>query len=497
MEHVETHGAHVFLAGDRALKIKRAVRFPYMDFSSLARRRAVIAREMELNRHFAPTLYLGTVPITREASGHLAIGGSGPPVEWALLMRRFDGDALLSAIARKGPIGRDVIKALAATVLGAHRIAPRDDHRDVVGGTRDVIAELTEAISRIGDGAARRQAADLAAAATRALDRVASLLDARRRDGFVRRCHGDLHLANIVLLEGRPTLYDALEFDDALATVDTLYDLAFLLMDLDVRGHRPEANVLLGHYLWLSGADADLDGLATLPLFLALRAAVRAMVGLQRRPAASDVRAATGDPSPAAYLAKALGYLAPAAPRLVVVGGLSGTGKSTLAAALAPRFGAAPGALHLRSDLERKRLAGLTEIDRLPRDSYTAAASAAVYARLLARARLALAAGHAVIVDAVFQREDERRAAEAVATDLGVPFDGLWLTAGTETMLQRIRDRRHDASDATPDVALAQLARDCGTIAWSNVDAAGSADTTLAAACRQIGLAAGQSVSST
>ena len=496
VEHIETHGAHVFLAGDRALKIKRAVRFSYMDFSTLERRRAVVAREVELNRRFAPGLYLGAVAITREASGHLAIGGDGAPVEWAVAMRRFDGEALLSMIARRGPIAASVIKDLAAVVLEAHRTAPRDLERDVVAGNRALIGELAAGIASAGDSHVHRQAADLGARATRALDRSADMLDARRRAGFVRRCHGDLHLANIVLLDGRPTLYDALEFDDALATIDTLYDLAFLLMDLDVRGHRPEANVLLGHYLWRSGADADLEALAALPLFLALRAAVRAMVGLQRR-AVIGSDAAAKEPGPATYLAGALAYLSPPPPRLVVVGGLSGTGKSKLAAALAPRFGAAPGALHLRSDLERKALAGAGETDRLPSTAYTREASAAVYERLLRRTRLALAAGHSVIVDAVFQRLEERQAVEAVARALGVAFDGIWLTAAPETMLGRIRDRAHDASDATPDVAMAQLGRDCGAIDWSRIDAGGDAAATLTAALRTLGLDRDQSASST
>lgn len=497
VDHIETHGAHVFLAGDRALKIKRAVCFAYMDFSTLERRRAVVAREVELNRCLAPSLYLGAVAITREPDGRLEIGGDGAPVEWAVAMRRFDGSALLAAMARRGPIDATVIKALAAAVLDAHRSAPQDLGRDVVGDNRALVVELTAGIRSAGGSALARQAADLGLLATRALDRVAAMLDARRRAGFVRRCHGDLHLANIVLLDGRPTLYDALEFDEALATIDTLYDLAFLLMDLDVRGHRLAANALLGHYVWLSGEDCDIEALGALPLFLALRAAVRAMVGLQRRAFASGTQPSTGDPGPEAYLSSALGYLAPPPPRLVAVGGLSGTGKSTLSALLAPRFGGAPGALHLRSDLERKALARAGETDRLPPEAYTREASAAVYDRLLRRARLALAAGHSVVVDAVFQEPAERQAVEAVARDLGVAFDGIWLAAPAQTMLERIRDRRHDASDATPDVALAQLGRPSGAIDWSNIDAGGNAAATLAAAVLKLGLAVDQGAGTT
>ena len=484
--HIQTHGAHVFLGPDRALKIKRAVRYDYMDFSTLERRRAVVDHEVALNRRFAPTLYLGAVALTREADGRIAIGGAGEPIEWAVAMRRFADDALLSAVARWRPLASGLVKALAATVIAAHRAAPVDDRRDVLAASRALIAPITRSIRALGDGAMRDRATRLAWLATAALDRAAPVIAARRRAGSVRRCHGDLHLANIVLIDGRPTLFDALEFDDALTTIDTLYDFAFLLMDLDARGHRPEANLLVAHYLWLSGEAIDLEGLAALPLYLALRAAIRAMVGMQRGAAMPSVTAAGGDPTPADYLDRALGYLAPPAPRLVAVGGLSGTGKSTLAAALAPRFGAAPGALHLRSDLERKWLAGVGETDRLPASAYGPGSSDAVYDRLVTRARLALAAGHSVIVDAVFQREAERRAVEQSAQSLGVRFDGVWLTAPVATMVERIRARSSDASDATPDVALAQLARDQGAAAWPIIDAGAAPEVTLAAACNRL-----------
>lgn len=497
VEHVETHGAHVFLAGDRAIKIKRAVHYDYMDFSTLEQRRTVIESEIVLNRRFAPGLYLGVVAITRGPDGRLAIGGGGVPVEWAVVMRRFDDNALLSAIVRRGPLGRDVVKALAATVLASHHAAPPHDECDVIAQSRALIRDVSAQIRASGGASIEADARRFEALATHALDRIGPLLQQRCRSGFVRRCHGDLHLANIVLLDGRPTLYDALEFNEALATVDTFHDLAFLLMDLDARRQRPAANLLLAHYLWLSNDDRDVSGLAALPLFLALRAAVRAMVGLQRRTQVEASAAARGDPAPSSYLGLSLAYLLPSPPRLVAVGGLSGTGKSTLAAALAPRFGAAPGALHLRSDLERKRLAGVGELDRLPPLAYGPGTSDAVYRLLLGRAHTALAAGHAVIVDAVFQREEERQAAEAVARYLGVAFTGLWLEADQSVMLARIRERRHDASDATPDVALAQLARDCGTIAWHRIDAGHDPGRTIAAAASAIGLDTAQSLSST
>jgi predicted kinase len=300
-----------------------------------------------------------------------------------------------------------------------------------------------------------------------------------------------LHLANIVLWQGRPVLYDAIEFDEALATIDTLYDLAFLLMDLDVHGLRPAANVVLNHYLWLSGDDWDLQGLPALPALLALRAAVRARVMADRaRQQPARVRSeAIADAR--RFLDAALRYLVPPAPELMAVGGFSGTGKSTLAAALAPWIGAAPGAVHLRSDLERKALAGVGEFERLPDNSYTPQARLHIYARLREKAKVILKAKHSVIVDAVFADASDRQQIEAIADALGVDFTGFWLEADPRRLVARVAARRQDASDATPQVVEAQL----GTASkpsrrWRPLNADGSAKQTFDRASAAIGLKA-------
>jgi predicted kinase len=228
-----------------------------------------------------------------------------------------------------------------------------------------------------------------------------------------------------------------------------------------------------------------------MPLFLACRAGIRAMVTADRA-AQEQPEAAERDHERArAYLRLALAYLTPAAPRLVAVGGLSGTGKTTLATSLAPQLGPAPGAVHLRSDLERKSLFGVGETDRLPAHSYTPETSVQVYAILLRKARSALAAGHCVIADAVYSTPGERSAIEALATELGVPFQGLWMTAAPETMTARIAARRDDASDATPGVVQQQLGWEIGALspAWTRLDAGGGTEDVLRRA--ELALAAG------
>lgn len=480
VECVETHGNLVFLSGDDAWKIKRAVRFDYMDFSTLGKRRDACEREVAINRRFSPDLYLGCVAITRSTSGGLEFAGDGEVVEWAVHMRRFEQSSLLSHIAMNGQVSDELSKSLADVVHASHAAAERSARSS---GSDPIRALVRSVCASLGACTAldRGNVARLTDGLNAEADKNARLLDRRAAEGFVRHCHGDLHLANVVVWQGRPALYDAIEFDDAMATIDTLYDLAFLLMDLDRHGQRRAANIVLNRYFWRSGERSDLEALAALPLFLSLRAGIRAMVTIDRTHQEDTAAAARDLERARAYLASALGYVAPPSRRLIAIGGHSGTGKSTLAAALAPSIGRAPGAMHFRSDLERKAAAGVGELERLPISSYTKEASAHIYAVLEEKARIALAAGRTVVVDAVYASEMERRDIEAVAAQLRLPFDGVWLTADRDTLKARVGARQNDASDATPDVVDTQLQVDIGTMspAWRMVDAGGAADETL------------------
>ncbi len=312
------------------------------------------------------------------------------------------------------------------------------------------------------------------------------LLDRGGR-GHVRRCHGDLHLRNIAMVDGKPVLFDAIEFDESIATIDVLYDLAFLLMDLWERDLHFEANVVLNRYLWKSGSlDDELAGLAALPLFLALRAAIRAKVEALRFVTVShqqDARAGA-----LRYFDHARAFLEPVAPRLIAIGGYSGTGKTSLSRRIAHRIGRAPGAVHLRSDIERKRLIGVDELDRLPPSAYETDVTDQVFANLRDQARIALAAGQSAIVDAVHKTPEERRLVAEVAESLGLPFTGLWLTAPVEVLIGRIAHRRADASDATAAVVLLQADQPSGEIDWTALDASRPIRAIAAAALRAAGL---------
>lgn len=491
---IETHGALVFLAGSSAFKIKRAVRLPYLDFSTLELRRQCAQRELEINQPNAPEIYLGLVPIVRRATGELAIGGDGEPVEWAVHMARFDQSALLSAVARTRGIDPDLALRLADAVHLAHCHAPSGNQiSGFAGRLARVVETIVQTCAASADPRITEAAVSFGKTAQAQLERVGPLLAEREGAGLVRRCHGDLHLGNIVLIDNRPVLFDAIEFDEQIATVDIFYDLAFLLMDLDRHGHRAAANLLLNRYLVRSRGIHDLASLAALPVFLGVRAGVRAMVGVDkaRQGPASDRLAALDEA--ASYLFAAGRYLSPAPARIIAVGGLSGTGKSTLASALAPLVDPSPGAVHLRSDVERKVLAGMEETDRLAADWYTPETSARVYNAILEKARTTLTAGHGVIVDAVFARPEERAAVEAIARRCGVPFTGLWLEAPPATLAARVTSRTGDASDATAAVVAQQLSYDIGPISWARIDAGSGAAATLSHARAALGFTPGQS----
>lgn len=280
IERHDTHGAAVFLSGDVALKVKRAVKLAYLDFSTLALREATLRRELALNRPQAPSLYRDVVAITREADGRLAVGGDGQVVEWALRMRRFPQEALLLSIVERGAMAEALATALAERIADYHAAAARPEGARERHG--DAVAALIKGLRSSGDERIVARAHDLEPLFAAALSRTAALRARRRDAGSVRRCHGDLHLGNIVVLDGVPTLFDALEFDEALATIDTLYDLAFVLMDLDRHGAGRFAVMELNRYLAKTRESLDGGGWALLALFLAARAAVRAVVAVDR-----------------------------------------------------------------------------------------------------------------------------------------------------------------------------------------------------------------------
>lgn len=463
---IETSCARVFLNGPEALKVKRRVDLGFLDFTTLERRRWAIERELAFNRATAPDIYRRVRRITREADGRLAIDGAGEAVDYALEMRRFDETAVLSE--RPETVDGELAEALGRLIARTHAQAPVRPDAGGLAALKYPIDSNAEVLGAVADGLGRGEVADLVERTYAALQAVGPLLEARKAQGFGRRCHADLHLGNILLEDGRPVLFDCIEFNDALSDIDVQYDIAFLLMDLTFRGRAEAGARALAAWLDESARSfgpAVHDGLAALPLMLSVRAAVRAHVAVH----SGQVERGR------AYLAAALAHLSPPPPRLVAVGGLSGAGKSTFARAVAPAVGAAPGAVVLRTDEVRKRLAGVDPLQRLPQTAYAPALYAAVYEAVFDAAARMLKAGWSVVLDASFLDEPLRRRAEALAESNAVPFEGVWLQAPTEVLQARVRGRAADASDATVETIALQQRRDLGPIDWLRLDVADGA----------------------
>lgn len=489
IKKITTHASLIFLAGDRAYKLKRAVRYPYLDFSSAEKRLAACQMEVLLNRRTAPTLYLGVRIITQTVSGELSFDGAGSLVDAVVEMRRFDEATLFDTMARRGALTPVLMTDLAHRIAAFHREAMVSES---VGGADGIAAVLD-----INDRALRAttlvtpdEADGSAALFKQVLTRHTPYLDLRRRDGKVRRCHGDLILRNICLVDGIPTMFDCIEFNDEIATIDVLYDLAFLLMDLWHRDLCDHANLVFNRYL--DECD-EIDGLSLMSFFMAIRAAVRAHVTAAQIAGAGpeDQLALRAEARSYFDLAQKLLQTEPAC--LVAIGGFSGSGKSTIAGLLAASIGSAPGARILNSDRIRKGIFGVSPETPLPEAAYQPNISERVYSTLRTEARRVLDAGHSAIVEAVFDRSNEREEVRQLAAKAGVPFQRFWLDAPHETLISRISARHHDPSDATVEVLMNQIRRGSGEMTWQRIDASGrpteTRDLILAAAGTRRGIA--------
>ncbi|AMY10749.1 polynucleotide kinase [Luteitalea pratensis] len=485
VERIDTHASIVFLAGARAYKLKRAVRFDYLDFSTPERRHALCQAEVRLNRRTAPTLYRGVVAVTRQQDGRYELGGAGTPVDWLVEMHRFPQEALFDRLAAAGTLGVTLMSPLGAAIADFHKSAEhRPDHGGKAGMSW-VVDGNAAGFAEFGAACLERSAAHrVTAHASSELDRLGPLLDQRRESGFVRQCHGDLHLRNIVLLDATPTLFDGVEFNEEISCTDVLYDLAFLLMDLWRRRLPRHANIVWNRYL---AEAADIDGVALMPLFLSCRAAVRAKTSATAAQLQDDAqRRGELEALAREYLAMADLVLHPPTPCLVAVGGFSGSGKSTLALGLAPSIGAVPGAIVLRSDETRKRLCGVPLLQHLGPEGYSASVSERVYATVTEHAAQILRAGHSVIVDAVSFRPADRDAIEHVAAAASVPFMGFWLEAPEPMLMHRTAQRHGDASDADGSVVRTQRAHDTGDLRWCRIDASVPAASVLSVVMNRV-----------
>ena len=457
IERFDTHLSHVFLSGCRAFKLKRAVRLPFVDFSTVDQRRVACQAELDINRRLRSPLYVAVAPVIQVGDGSYRIGGEGDTVDWVVVMRRFDQSHQFDVMARKGALTVDLVERAAERIVDMHADAPATalaghaaDYRHVIEMLRRTELEAAESLGLEPGLPAPYDRLD------RELARVDALIERRRAAGKVRRVHGDLHLRNICLFEGEPTPFDALEFDERMATTDVLYDLALLLMDLRRLDLPEHANAAMNRYWDAVGEDEE--ALQLLPFFTSLRAAVRMAVAVE----AGRLEEAQK------YREVAFQMLERKPPAMVAIGGLSGVGKSAVARAVAPLLAGPAGARVLRSDVLRKRSLGLKPQETAGAQAYAPAQRAGIYRKLTVHAKSAMAAGASVVADATFRVSTTR---EAIACVGGQNSFAFWLDAPLQVRLARIGRRSGDASDADAAVAMKQEEPGDLGAGWRRLDA--------------------------
>ena len=460
VELLETHISWVLLAGDYAYKIKKPVSLGFVDFSTPEARRFYCEEELRLNRRTAPELYLAVVPVTGTPEAPV-MDGKGEAFEHAVKMRRFPQEALLDRVAKAGELDAAHVEALARSIARFHGEVRRAGADGAFGAPAGILAEAVDNFAQLellegsGDTHEARQA--LASWTLREFNRLAPVFARRKHDGFVRECHGDLHLGNVALLEGRPVAFDAIEFNEAFRWVDVMSEVAFPAMDLAHHGREDLANRFVDAYL---DATGDYAGLATLRFYLVYRAMVRAKVSCIRAHQ-EGISAADSERSAGAYrghlaLAQRLSRRPPGV--LVAMHGVSGSGKTTISGRLVEALGA----VRLRSDVERKRLHGLEALARtgsaFGAGLYAPEADRITYGRLGTLADEVLRAGYPVVVDAAFLKRAWREMFREFARERGVPFVLVACAAPVEKLRERVVRREREGADPS-EAGLAVLER--------------------------------------
>lgn len=464
IERIDTHISTLLLSGQYVYKIKKPLNLGFLDFSTLDRREQSCRDEVRLNRRFAPDIYLGVCAITGDPEKpQLNRPGkeqhSGEVIEWAVMMRRFESNALLSD--KVSELGRGLIERLAVRLAHFHHQAAVSSQSNRYGSPESIYAPMVQNFSQIRSrrSSERRQLDDLSNWCEQAFSELRQIMDARHRDGSVRECHGDLHLGNITLIDGEPVPFDGIEFNEELRWIDVFNDLAFLTMDLTRVGRNDLARWLRSAYLQETG---DYGGLLLLRFYEVYRAMVRAKV-LAIRSSQQDLSMAEREQLTAdykRYLRIAESYTRPGLRALIITQGVAASGKSTLSGSL---IGKLP-AVRVRSDVERKRLAGLPPEARVLSEQsgaiYNADMTARTYDRLADCAEQIIQAGFIAIVDATFLKKSYRQRFADLATKLNVPFVILSCDLPEAELRHRLENRQQSGrgpSDATLDVLITQI----------------------------------------
>jgi aminoglycoside phosphotransferase family enzyme/predicted kinase len=444
---MQTHVSYVTLTGEYAYKVKKAVNFGFLDYSTLAKRQHFCEEELRLNQRAAAPLYLETLPITQQGSTY-HLGGTDQVVEYVVKMRQFPQSALLSHLFEQGDLTEALLRQLAEAIAQFHLSAETNNYIRAFGTVENIRQSIDENYAQtqdfIGGPQTQQQFDETKAYTDTFFATQQDLLQQRIDHDQIRACHGDLHLNNICYWQDQLLLFDCIEFNEPFRFVDVMFDIAYIIMDLTVAGREDLAAIFLSHYVEQTG---DWEGLQVLPLYVSRQSYVRAKVTsfLLGDPSVANEDKQAAAAKAAKYYRLAWSYVQPHPGRLLVMSGLSGSGKSTIAHELSRRLGA----IYVRSDAVRKHLAGIPLQQRGDDRLYTPEMSQKTYKRLVQLGSLLASQGYTIVLDAKFDREQTRQCAIAAATDHDLPLTIVHCDAPLTTLKQRVHEREGDIADAT------------------------------------------------
>ncbi|BAZ81981.1 AAA family ATPase [Sphaerospermopsis kisseleviana CS-549] len=452
---IQTHASYVLLTGEYVYKLKKPINFGFLDYSTLEKRLHCCQEELRLNQRGAGELYLQVLPITCTGEQyHLA--GTGEVVEYALKMRQFPQYALFSELFSQGKLNEMHLQELGRVVSEYHAKSQTNDYIRSFGQISEVRLTINEnynqTLKYIGGPQTQQQFTETKAYTDNFFNQNPELFTSRITNNYIRECHGDLHLRNIALWHDKIMLFDCIEFNEPFRFVDVMYDVAFTVMDIEAKGRKDLANAFLNAYVEQTG---DWEGLQVLPLYLSRQAYVRAKVTsflLDDPSVPADVKEEAAKTA-SAYYRQAWEYTKPKQGQLILMSGLSGSGKSTTARYLARKLGA----VHLRSDAVRKHLAGIPLLERGGNEIYTPEMTQKTYDRLLTLGITLANQGWRVILDAKYDRQHLRQQAINQATQHQLPLQIIHCTAPLEVLQERLVNRTGDIADATADLLVSQL----------------------------------------